>query len=72
VFGLKHAVVSWAFAVAFASGGAATAALGPRGVFAAVAAGLVLTALAARALLVPRRGAEAAEAGTTAAAGTPS
>lgn len=71
VFGLKHAVVSWAFAVAFASGGAATATLGPRGVFAAVAAGLVLTALAARALLTPRLAGEVAQPGA-APARTPS
>ena len=38
-FGIKNSIVSWCFAVAFLSGGALTAAIGPRAVFAIAGVG---------------------------------
>jgi len=51
VFGIKHSLVSWAFAVAYFGGGALAALLGPRALFLVIAAGCIAAWGTARAVL---------------------
>ncbi len=51
VFGLKSAMISGAFLVAYFGGGLLVAAIGPRGTFALIAAGSLLVCLVARVVL---------------------
>ena len=50
-FGLKSALVAWSFAIAYFGGGLLVAALGPRAMFGAIAAGSLVVALTARTLV---------------------
>jgi MFS family permease len=55
VFGLKAAMISGAFLVAYFGGGLLVAAIGPRGTFALIAAGSALVCIVARTVLAGER-----------------